>query len=390
MSLRERIPVEPLDEQRLTNIERRLVARAGDIAQHPVRAPRRWGLALGAFAAAAAAGVIGWTLHRAPAPTTLGDVPLAVATDHERSTLDIGDATIASDPATQFAVTRPAGGVLVAMQHGKVELEVQKRGSRPPLVVRAGDTDVEVVGTHFSVAWDGKGPVEVRVTEGKVRVKRLQQETLVAAGQAWRSTDGLVALRTIEQAPGSVAASDDIQIDTAGEPGDRDHAPTAPEGSGTHAASSEPGSGSSHVASSGSGGGSKPGSPFGNVRKAIEKQPLEPALAVDGNPLQAYSAIVTAQPPAAEASAAFYSMALLQYEAKRDDDALRTLDGYFRRFSGGTYSGTPHYQAALWLRLRILCLRSLDDRCRQAAYQYSKQVNSGPKAGIADQIEMTP
>jgi len=33
MSLRDRIPVEPLDEHRLDNLERRLIARAGEASQ---------------------------------------------------------------------------------------------------------------------------------------------------------------------------------------------------------------------------------------------------------------------------------------------------------------------------------------------------------------------
>src|SRR5439155_874953 len=77
---------------------------------------------------------------------------------------------------------------------GKIELEVARRDARPPLTVRAGDTDVIVVGTHFTVDYgDGRGEVDVRVRDGVVRVIHQQQETRVAAGQAWRTRGGLVA-----------------------------------------------------------------------------------------------------------------------------------------------------------------------------------------------------
>ncbi|MCW5804815.1 MAG: FecR domain-containing protein, partial [Deltaproteobacteria bacterium] len=156
------------------------------------------------------AGVIGWRL-RGPgeARVAAAEAPLHIRSDRERATVDLGDATIASDPASAFTVTRPDGGVLVALARGRVELEVQKRGDRAPLVVRAGDTDVIVVGTHFSVDYgDGRGDVDVRVTEGVVRVVHKQKETRLAAGQAWTTRRGLVAIAELErlaavQAPGA-------------------------------------------------------------------------------------------------------------------------------------------------------------------------------------------
>ncbi|HMG23925.1 MAG TPA: FecR domain-containing protein, partial [Kofleriaceae bacterium] len=179
MKLAGRIAVEPLDEERLTNIERRVVAGAVDAAiRGELRAPRwRLGGAVAAVAIAAA-GAIGWALHTAPAgePIAAADpaavqVQTAGPSGPGRAVLDIGDARIESDPDTAFAVTRPGAGVLIAMARGKLGLEVAKRGDRPPLIVRAGDTDVVVIGTRFSVDYgDGHGEVDVRVTEGVVRV----------------------------------------------------------------------------------------------------------------------------------------------------------------------------------------------------------------------------
>ena len=68
MKLGKRIPVEPLDEERLTNIERRLVVAVS--AARPA-APSRRPLALvTAMLAAAVVVLLGWTLRRSPVPAT--------------------------------------------------------------------------------------------------------------------------------------------------------------------------------------------------------------------------------------------------------------------------------------------------------------------------------
>src|SRR5205814_4183660 len=100
-----RVPVEPLDEERLTNIERRVVAGAVDAAvrRPDIGAPRRH--AAWAFAAIAlvAAGAVGWMLHPAPrAPVAAAPAPVRVDTAGQRSVLDLGDARIESDPGTAF------------------------------------------------------------------------------------------------------------------------------------------------------------------------------------------------------------------------------------------------------------------------------------------------
>ena len=56
-----------------------------------------------------------------------------------------------------------------------------------------------------------------------------------------------------------------------------------------------------------------------------------------------------------------------------------TLDAYVRRFPGG-----KEYRAALWLRVRILCLDKIDDRCRAAAYTYLHEAPDTPAARVAE------
>jgi len=432
-----RIPVEPLDDERMTHIERRVVAGAADAAARPVHAPRRYlGFAMAAMAAMVA-GVIGWQLGgRTETTTVVGEtLPIKVDTQTERATLDIGDAVIQSDPATVFVVTRPAGGVLVAMTRGKVELEVGKRGDRAPLVVRAGDTDVIVIGTHFTVDYgDGTGDVDVRVTEGVVKVVRHREEVRVAAGWAWQPKRGVLALADVggphgpsaaagaqgataaagstgpdgattdgTTAGGTIAATDPqrrgsgLEIDMGTAP-DVLHDRTAqvPDHRVPGAPRSGSGAASGNGAASGSGAtGARnvtedPKDPMRDIKRLIRSQRVEPALDVGKEDAQAigeYHKVIREQDGEAE-SRAFYSIAVLQHlRLGRNGDALNTLDGYFRRFAQGKRYGD--YLPALWLRVRILCLQTIDDRCRAAAYRYAHEASGTPAAAVAERLTLT-
>jgi FecR-like protein len=428
-----KIPVEPLDEERLTQIERRVVAGAADAALRGqrLRAPGGALRVLIAAAAIAAAGVVGWAMRGAPpsepvagpAPAVPAVPEVHVQTAPQRSMIDIGDARIESDAGTAFAVTRPGGGVLIAVTRGKVELEVGKRGDRPPLVVRAGDTDVVVVGTRFSVDYgDGTGDVDVRVTEGVVRVVHGREETRVAAGQRWRTRAGLTAMagdpRDAGAAPGTPAEprapgppAEPRAPSTPAEPR-RDH-PALPEAPGalhdhraavpdaTAAAPAPARSTSSpHPA------GREPAHPRVAVRNdprvdlraAIRAQRVEPALALGiADPASAIARYyeIAAHRSGDEASQAFYSIAWVRYFRQGNGgDALQTLDAYVRRFPGG-----KEYRAALWLRVRILCLegsetgstapRGINDACRAAAYTYLHEAPDAPAAHIAERLTQT-
>jgi hypothetical protein len=424
-----RIAVEPLDDERMTNIERRVVAGAVDAAAH-AHGHRALGRQAGRMLVAAAmmaAGVVGWALHRAPAnaPVIAEPAPIRVETDPRRSVLDIGDARIESDPATVFAVTRPAGGVLVAMTRGKVELEVGKRGGRPPLIVRAGDTDVVVVGTHFTVDYgDGHGDVAVRVTEGVVRVVHQQQETRIAAGQAWRTRAGLIASADPGAVPGAHASASAAGAagvhhpEQAGQDGDaapgdgsattRAHGGTAialgqapdvlhdrraavPAAPGVTAPPPRPATaparplGSDAVRTHAVG---KPNNPHVDLLTAIRAQRVDPALDLhEPNPASAVARYyaIAAHTSGEDASQAFYSIAVVRHtRLGRNADALQTLDAYVRRFPGG-----KEYRAALWLRVRILCLDKIDDRCRAAAYTYLHEAPDDPAAHVAELVTMT-
>jgi hypothetical protein len=429
-----RIPVEPLDEERLTQIERRVVAGAVDAAirGQRLRAPGGALRALIAAAAIAAAGVVGWAMRGAPAsepvagPAPIPAVPAApeihIQTAPQRSVVDIGDARIECDPDTTFAVTRPGGGVLIAVSRGKVELEVGKRGDRPPLVVRAGDTDVVVVGTRFSVDYgDGSGDVEVRVTEGVVRVVHGPDETRVAAGQRWRTRAGLIAMAgdPRDAAPGT---GEPRAPDPAAEPRrDRPTVPDAPAVLHDRRAAVPDATASPSPARSAPPprlAGREPArprvavrtDPRVDLRAAIRAQRVEPALALGvPDPATAIARYyeIAAHRSGDEASQAFYSIAWVRYFRQGNGpDALSALDAYVRRFPGG-----KEYRAALWLRVRILCLsqsepgsgtadgaaggaagsaaRGFNDACRAAAYTYLHEAPDAPAAHIAELLTQT-
>lgn len=376
------VPVEPLDDERMTNIERRIVAGAADAAAAPRAARSSPGVALAAVAVVVViAGIVGWKLRGEPAREEVAETSTIIRTDRERSTLDIGDARIASDPGTVFAVTRPDGGVLVAMVRGRVELEVGARGSRAPLVVRAGDTDVVVVGTRFSVEFDdATGAVDVRVAEGVVKVFRRgagATETRVASGETWNRGAGLLAIA------GQGIASTNAGRGSSVEP---EPEPPAVRVGGLrpatipHDAALAPRPRSLD----------DPRDPEFELKTAIRRQPVLPAQDVampDATAAIArYRGIVTDKTKMGDqASFALYSIAVVQHlKLARHDDALATLDTYIRRFKTG-----PEYRAALWLRVRIACLTAIDSACRQAAYTYAHEAGNSPAGRIAERITMS-
>lgn len=423
MKLAGRIPVEPLDDERMTNIERRIVAGAADAAVMPARASRlSVALAFAAVAVVAVmgAGMVGWKLRGgdAPSATTAEVTPIQVRTDEQRSTLDIGDARLQSGPETAFEITRPDGGVLVTMTRGKVTLDVGKRGDRPALVVKAGDTDVVVVGTQFSVDFgDGTGDVDVRVTEGIVRVVRHKQETRVAAGQAWTSKRGLLALSDLgPSAAGAAGAAgvadvddgakitdaagrttgDGFEIDMGDAPDVlRERVATIPDvrvrqqGVGTTLGRGPtPGGGGGGESSGRPRPLDDPRDPKFDLKSLIRSQPVLPALDV-GEPdalkaMAEYRQIMMREKGANEAHA-FYSMAVIQaLKLGRTGDALVTLSAFKRRAPTNEY-----YIPALWLEVRIKCLRNIDDDCRQAAEVYKRRASEGPTFHVAEKITLS-
>jgi hypothetical protein len=393
-----RIPVAPLDDARLSKIERAVVIGAErPVSGHPASWPRLDGVVVAATAAVMA-GAIGWLLRDVPvaAPVVAEPAAIRVETTPARAVLDLGDARIESDPETVFAVTRPAGGVLVALSRGKLELEVGKRGARPPLIVRAGDTEVIVVGTRFSVDYgDGHGEVAVRVAEGIVRVVHDGEAIRIAAGEAWQTGGRQIAIAdasTRDRPRGDQAARPGATLRVpSGTPGRHDRQPVAPPAPASASrATTRPGPAPTQVRPPrgvAPRGPARPGDPLSELRAAIRTQPVEPALALtEPDPAAAVGRYydIAAHQSGDAASQAFYSVAVVRYlRLGQRVEALQALDAYVRRFPGG-----KEYRAALWLRVRILCVDKIDDRCRAAAYTYLHEAGDGPAARLAELITL--
>ena len=390
MKLVGKVFVEPLDDERLTNIERNLVLHVSGLSQRRlVRAPRRLLAFAGVALAVVVAGFVGWKIR--------GDGTLEIAPKVERfamtdGALDLGDAQITGK---DFAVTRSEGRVEVVMQPGLLDLHVEHLPERL-FVVRAGDVEIEDVGTRFTVDFDGT-QVDVRVTEGEVKVKRAGKEEAVKAGEAWTIELGRITIAQLDdkQAAEALAIvmadvpSDDVATDV---PPDRTSTDVPPDGDAATAGAGTASAGTSDDPSGVTGGSAsasqtattsrKPGK--ANARKALDKASYDPPIDVGTeDPKQAiakYIDLLRHMPEGEDKAEVLYSIAFMQHRAKQDDAAHRTLMGVLRR------QGGPSYQAALWLSLRIHCSRAFDDDCRIAAQKYVAKFASGARAGIAEEI----
>jgi hypothetical protein len=118
-----------------------------------------------------------------------------------------------------------------------------------------------------------------------------------------------------------------------------------------------------------------------NIRADILGVPVAPALDVglDAEAAMARYRTISGTSHRDEAAHAIYSIAVTQHlKLGRNGDALRTLDEYLHRFEGAS-----DYPAALWLRVRISCLRAIDAQCHQAAYTYTAKGPDGPARHVA-------
>jgi hypothetical protein len=381
VTLRDRIPVEQLDDERLTNIERRLVIGVSELSAK--RSTRRgfaaiWFRGAGVVAIAAAA-VIGWKLHAVPA----AEPPPAPAPQHfavvDGSRISVDGATLAG--TASYDVTRDPQRVVIDMQRGKLELAVVHDPHRT-LVIRAADTEIEDIGTKFRVDFDGANGVQVRVTEGEVKVTRHAQVVRVAAGNGWTTDRGLLALTELD--PVVVAQVEPTPLAV--------HAPLAH----PHATDTPVAHASHRVVETAPIAVAPPvhheavvqaADPFVDLRTAIRAVPIERAPAIDGhadaaNEIAKLKKVAYSTTVGPEASQALYQIAVLLYRPLgQDAEAMRTLDWYFRRFAGG-----KEMHAAMWLRVRIACDRTIDEACRRAAYSYQHDVPAGAASEVAVRI----
>ncbi len=383
--LRDRVPVEALDDERLSRIERGVIsalpARPG--ARAPWRGAAPW-LAAAVAAAVAAVALVGlWRRGDGGAP--LAARPTTIVAGAAGATIDLGDAVIVAGGGATFSVARPDGGVDIALTRGKLELDVAPRRGRPPLVVHADDVAVVVVGTRFAV--ERGDEVAVTVTEGLVRVERGGTTDMVAAGQAWSQRARVAAGPAAPAAP----AEGDVPV----------VATTAGDGAATGAeidvdvlrdrAAAVP------PAPTRDGGEGEARDRRGDARErrrdpaaTDDRRPSgrQAGAAVELDPLAELAADLAAQPLAAAgagASGELYGKALAEFRRGRAREAGRLLDAYRVRFPSGS-----EREAVAWLRVRIACAGGIADGCRKAANAYlGAHDDGGRRAGIARRITAT-
>lgn len=180
-----RVDVEPLSEARWRKVDDAVLSAidAGPSIRPAAPATRRW-IAVAAVAIAAA------VLVYAKWPSKVQTAPVAHAPSHietgtGRSFVQLGFAALDVGPSSEITTSGDEEhGVLVVLEHGRVDCEVAPRKDRPPFVVQAGNVRVTVVGTHFTVNRDASG-TSVSVAHGIVDVAHDGTVTHVAAGDAW-------------------------------------------------------------------------------------------------------------------------------------------------------------------------------------------------------------
>jgi len=392
MSLRDRIPVEPLEPERWGHLEQRVVAHAGEALATPAR--RRWWPMLIAVGGAGAVVLAAVALHTsAPARPA---APLVVTANATGAHVELGDAVIDATPGTRFEVTRPDGGVRIALASGSVSLEVAPRRDRPPLWVVAGEVSVRVVGTAFTVTRDPD--VTVTVAHGVVEVDRGGPAVAVGAGQRWSALDGLVAAVSLAPdpvAPGALAtAADRLDDHPTSDPLALTDAPEVALGS--RRAAAPPVGTPPRLAPGANTRASHPVTPRAttavvkpptDLRADIAAQSIPPARAIAATtPVETLAAyqrqLLTSRGDAA--SSALWGLARAQWSQGKSADAVKSLDGYLRRFTSGNEA-----DAVRWLRLRLLCARAFDDTCRAAAHTYATSAADGPRRDLAVRTTQT-
>jgi|GEM_PF-6364117 len=372
-ALRDKIPVEPLDAERVTRIEYE-VMRAYAQLEPSVHAPRkvRWKslFATGLVTAAATAVLVFMWLrgeHGELSPR-ISD-PTRVATADTPSRLQLSDSTIDVGAHTTIDLFNDDRGTTILLRDGRVDCEVEHRAHRPPFVVHAADVRVSVVGTIFSVERDGDD-VRVGVRRGKVRVDRQgsdEHPVYVTVDELW---DAAPNRKTALAAAGTRTAA------TAKQPSD-DHNTDM----GSHTARTPRAV-------------RKPGKRKHTLRRRVRTKRKRPAKTPTGTPT-----IATAGLPAAldgeprelekrgyrdgsDAEHAAYSAAYRYLQRGQRRDALREANYYLLRFNTGT-----HRAAVLWLTINMLCKPRVTPSCRTAAATYlQKFPNKEPFASQAAQL----
>lgn len=123
-----------------------------------------------------------------PPRPTVAQVSLQTTVEGANAlTLADGARIVGQSAAARLRVDARTDLVEVRVEAGGADFDVPPdRAPRRPYRVRAGEVEVEVVGTRFSVAHAERGAVRVHVEHGRVRVRYAGGERFVGAGEGAR------------------------------------------------------------------------------------------------------------------------------------------------------------------------------------------------------------
>jgi ferric-dicitrate binding protein FerR (iron transport regulator) len=128
----------------------------------------------------------------------------------------IGDSEVVLAPSSELGVEgSDEHGWLLELVRGRIDCQVAARAERPDFVTRAGQVEVRVVGTRFSVEHDAGGDARVNVQEGKVRVSQHRRSVLLTAGESWSGFERPPASRIGSSSMKRTAAADRARFERA-------------------------------------------------------------------------------------------------------------------------------------------------------------------------------
>ncbi len=314
-------------------------------AQRPRPRVAIWLPVAAALAAAAIAIVV--LAGRDQRPVEIAGPSLVETPVGGSSKFTVGDAVVQAGSDTSVSVSTSDAGVALILGRGAVDCDVEPRNGRAPFRVQAGDVDVEVIGTRFSVTRVGSG-ARVDVTRGKVRVRSAGGERFLTAGQSWT--------------PSVITA-------------DVSPPPPAPIESPNEVVSPQPATETPHTTEP------RPQPP----KELTRREAFSQAQVLESKDAQkaarAYRSIASGSD--SWAALALYSLAELQ--AGNDvTQALKSLDELARRFPRGANA-----EDAAWLRVDVLRRAGRPDEARAAARSYLRAFPGGTYAKQAGSLATT-
>lgn len=333
----------------------RMVERAEAVIP-PVRKSRAPMLfAFGGIAAAAVLAVV--LVGRNAADGVLPSSSQVVTPLGGTTQFTVPGALIEARSDTSVEVQHGAGGaVTLVVKRGSIQCNVEHRVNRPPFLVRAGEVEVEVVGTIFTVTRTPSPRVDV--ARGKVRVTAPGGEWLVEAGETWPIVTRTAAVEP-EQATEPEAA---IEAETEPEPAvaPKKKTPVVPPARDD----AKPAKDATDAA------GTKADQNLARetYRIANRLEQTDPQKAA-----QLYRSIATNGK--GMESVALVSLAEVELRLKHPAQALAALDELKKRFPNAANT-----EDAAWFRYEALRTMGKRDEARGAAADYLRQFPNGAYA----------